>query len=77
MSASSKSTTTAFLLWFFLGFTGVYRMYLGKTGSGVAMLVLTIVAVMASNFRELLMLVLGIFWLVDAFRISSMVNEAA
>ena len=77
MSTSSKSTSIAFLLWFFFGITGVYRMYLGKVGSGLAMLALTIVAVMASGFRELLILVLGVFWLVDAFRISGMAQEAA
>ncbi len=30
-----KSTTTAYLLWFFLGFLGAHKFYLGKTGMGI------------------------------------------
>ncbi len=30
-----KSKTTAYLLWFFLGFFGVHKFYLGKIGIGV------------------------------------------
>jgi TM2 domain-containing membrane protein YozV len=30
-----KSKTTAYLLWFFLGWLSAHRFYLGKTGSGI------------------------------------------
>lgn len=30
-----KSTLTAYLLWFFLGFLGIHKFYLGKTGMGI------------------------------------------
>jgi hypothetical protein len=30
-----KSKTTAYLLWFFLGFWGAHKFYLGKTGMGI------------------------------------------
>jgi TM2 domain-containing membrane protein YozV len=39
---SSKNRLVAFLLAFFLGMLGVHRFYVGKTGSGVAMLLLSI-----------------------------------
>jgi len=38
---SSRLILPAFLLAFFLGWFGVHRFYVGKTGSGIAMLVLT------------------------------------
>jgi TM2 domain-containing membrane protein YozV len=30
-----KSKGIAYLLWFFFGFLGIHRFYLGKTGSGL------------------------------------------
>lgn len=35
---SEKSWMVAFLLCFFLGVYGIHRFYLGKTGTGIAML---------------------------------------
>lgn len=39
---SDRQILPAFLLAFFLGVFGVHRFYVGKTGSGIAMLVLTL-----------------------------------
>ncbi len=39
---SDRLILPAFLLAFFLGVFGVHRFYVGKTGSGIAMLVLTL-----------------------------------
>ena len=39
---SDREILPAFLLAFFLGVFGVHRFYVGKTGSGIAMLVLTL-----------------------------------
>ena len=39
---SSKSRLTAFLFAFFLGYFGAHRFYVGKTGTGVAMLALSV-----------------------------------
>jgi TM2 domain-containing membrane protein YozV len=69
--AQKKSVLVAYLLWWFLGSLGAHRFYLGKTGSAVAMLVITLVSIPA-------MLVLigfvgiaavGVWWIVDAFLI--------
>ncbi len=35
MPDSDKSRLVAFLLCFFLGFLGIHRFYVGKTGSGI------------------------------------------
>jgi TM2 domain-containing membrane protein YozV len=42
MTISAKSRTAAFLLALFLGTLGIHRFYVGKTGSGIAMLLLSL-----------------------------------
>ena len=73
--SEKKTALLAFLLWFFVGYFGAHRFYLGRTGSGIAMLLifllsfpLAFVAVGLFGF-----LVIGIWWLVDAFLIPGMV----
>lgn len=62
-----KSAVVAYLFWFFLPFLGAHRMYLGRVGSGVAMLLLSI---------SVVGLVISIPWMiVDLFRIGNMVRE--
>lgn len=40
--ASDRTIVPAFLMAFFIGTLGIHRFYVGKTGSGIAMLVLTL-----------------------------------
>jgi TM2 domain-containing membrane protein YozV len=75
---SERSLLIAYLLWFFLGSFGVHRFYLGHTKSGAWMLglfivstVLSLIVVGAFGF-----IVLGIWWLVDAFLIPGMARGA-
>jgi len=73
-----KSTGVAYLLWFFLGGFGVHRFYLGRTGSGIAMIALTILgwSLLAAAGAGLLFLVpLGIWLIVDLFTIPGMVRS--
>ncbi|MEO6595687.1 MAG: NINE protein [Planctomycetota bacterium] len=44
-AASDRLVLPAFLLAFFVGVFGVHRFYVGKTGSGIAMLVLTLTVI--------------------------------
>ncbi|MDD3939681.1 MAG: NINE protein [Patescibacteria group bacterium] len=56
-----KSKTTAYLLWFFLGWLSAHRFYLGKTGSGILYL-----------FTGQLF-VIG--WIIDLFILGGMVDR--
>ena len=60
---AQKSTGVAYLLWFFLGGFGGHRFYLGKTGTAVAQLIITIV-----GFFTLIPLVVTGIWLLGTVR---------
>lgn len=59
---SERLVLPAFLLSFFLGIFGVHRFYVGKAGSGLAMLLLTITGVG--------LLITGIWYLIDTIVIA-------
>lgn len=61
VESRKKSTAATWLLWVFLGFAGAHRFYLGRIGTGVAML-LTIGGLL-------------IWALVDAFLIPGMLRD--
>ncbi len=75
--SGKKSSGISYLLWFFLGGFGAHRFYLGRTGSAIAMLaiyivswILTFVAIGAIG-----LIVIAIWWIVDAFLIPGMVRK--
>lgn len=72
--AAKKSVGLAYVLWFFVGSIGVHRFYLGRTGSGIAMLVIFVLSVilMAVGVGFLGLIALAIWLLVDAFLIPGM-----
>jgi TM2 domain-containing membrane protein YozV len=61
VESRKKSVAAAWLLWLFLGFFGAHRFFLGRIGTGIAMLLLC-------------WLTLGIWWIVDAFLIPGMLR---
>jgi len=73
----ARSPVVSYLLWAFLGPFGAHRLYLGKVGSGVFMIVLFWLGIFTSWFviGIVLLFAYGIWWLVDAFLIPGMVDE--
>ena len=66
MEKSNKKRLVALLLAFFLGTLGVHRFYVGKKGSGIAMVLLTIsiIGILVSSiwaFVDFLMIATGSF----------------
>ncbi|MCL6489884.1 MAG: TM2 domain-containing protein [Alicyclobacillus mali] len=75
---TQKSLWLAYVLWFFLGSLGIHRFYLGRIKTGIAQLVLGIVgwATVAFIVGFIILPILGIWLLVDAFLIPGMVRKA-
>lgn len=73
-----KSTTVAYLLWFFLGGVGAHRFYLGRPGSAVGMLALNFLGwpTLGIGLGFLLLGAFAIWWVVDVFLIPGMVSAA-
>ena len=67
-----KSVFVAYLLWFLLGSLGAHRLYLQRTPSGVAMLLLLLVGLLGGQLGFLLLGVLMIWVSVDMLLIPGM-----
>jgi len=62
-----KNMVVAYVLWYFLGIVGGHRFYLGKKGSAIAQLILTLTLIGA--------VITAIWWLVDAFLVHTWVKD--
>jgi TM2 domain-containing membrane protein YozV len=73
----AKSRRAAYLMWFFLGALGVHRFYLGLSKSGATMLILFIIGVITAvaGVGLVILGLLGVWALVDAFLIPGMVRQ--
>lgn len=75
--ANRKSTLIGYLLWFFLGWFGLHRMYLGRIGSGIGMLALHGISWL-THFILIGFVgfaILGLWWLIDALLIPGMTRS--
>jgi TM2 domain-containing membrane protein YozV len=75
--ANKKSALVAYVLWFVVGTLGGHRFYVGKTGSAIAILALTIIGIISSfiGIGLILLLIMGIWVLVDAFLIPGWIRN--
>ncbi len=74
--ANERSVVVAYLLWFFLGWLGLHRIYLGRIFSGLVMLLLwgagTGLAIVLIGY--LLLIPWALWWCLDAILIPGMVR---
>lgn len=77
--AGKRSIAATYALWFFFGWLGVHRFYAGYKASGLVMLILAGVAwyrvIAVESAGVLAFIVLGVWVLVDAALIPSMVRK--
>jgi TM2 domain-containing membrane protein YozV len=75
--ANKRSVLIAYLLWFFLGYFGVHRFYLGRVVSGLVLLLLwAIGAALSVIYVGYLILVIPTLWLLlDALLIPGMTRS--
>lgn len=77
----SKELTAAYLLLLFLGTLGAHRFYLGRVGTAITMLSLTIFGSLASAtvigaiMGLPLLFAVAVWWLIDLFLTPGMVRE--
>ena len=76
--AASKSLVLAYLIWFFLGYGGVHRMYLGRWISGLIMLAIfglsLLLTIIFVGYLGLGFIIL--WWVIDALLIPGMAQRA-
>lgn len=73
VSGEGKNLLLAYVLWWFLGFIGLHRIYLDKKGTGITFIVLFILGFVTLFIAWI---PLGIWWLLDAYFVYQYVKEA-
>ncbi|WP_420342733.1 TM2 domain-containing protein [Paenirhodobacter sp.] len=77
ISNERRSALVAYLLWFFLGFFGAHRFYLGRWFSGLVMLALfgigSALAFILVGYLPLALVAL--WWVIDALLIPGMIGR--
>jgi len=69
MNVEGKNIVIAYLLWWFLGWAGVHRFYLGRVKSGIMQLLLFVLGWVTAVFviGYVFILVWFIWWALDAY----------
>ncbi len=75
--ANKKSVVIAYVLWFFLGYLGAHRFYLGRALSGAVMLFITVVSAILTVvlIGHAGLALVGLWWLIDALLIPGMTSD--
>jgi len=73
----AKSTAVAYLLWILFGGFGAHRFYIGRTGSGIAMIALLVIGFGTASvgIGALFIVALGVWLLADLFLIPGMIHH--
>jgi TM2 domain-containing membrane protein YozV len=67
VKSNGKSMILGYVLWYFLGIFGGHRFYMGRTGTAITQLILSITVVgMIATF---------IWWVIDAFKLHVWIRE--
>ena len=77
MNMEGKNMLVAYLLWWFLGWAGVHRFYLGRVKSGITQLLLFVLGWVTVYFVIGYVLIMAwlIWWALDAYFTYKMVAE--
>lgn len=77
VNMEGKNMIVAYLLWWFLGWAGIHRFYLGRTKSGIAQLLLCVIGWATAIFLigYALIIIWLIWWALDAYFTYKMVEE--
>ena len=80
ISNEKKSLIVAYILWFFLGAVGAHRFYVGKTITGILMIVVLIISgiltlVTFGLATAVTMLPITIWWVIDAVLVIFMIKN--
>jgi TM2 domain-containing membrane protein YozV len=69
VNLTGKNVVVAYLLWWFLGWAGVHRLYLGRVKTGLAQLILFAIGVVTAILLigYIFLAIWGVWWLLDAF----------
>ncbi|WP_290588214.1 TM2 domain-containing protein [Alicyclobacillus sp.] len=72
-----RSVALAYVLWFFLGYLGIHRMYCGRVSSGVLMLACTVIGCLTFPIfvGHVLLFIVGVWWLIDLFLTAGMAQR--
>jgi TM2 domain-containing membrane protein YozV len=77
VNLTGKNVIVAYLLWWFLGWAGVHRLYLGRVKTGLAQLLLFAIGVVTLIVLVgyIFLVIWGVWWLLDAFFTYKIVTE--
>ena len=77
VNLTGKNVIVAYLLWWFLGWAGVHRLYLGRVKTGLAQLILFAIGVVTLILLVgyVFLAIWGVWWLLDAFFTYKIVTE--